>query len=240
MSNYDLKQFGSDADLARAAAERWLTSLATASQKIQACHVALSGGRITKTFFSEIVAQSNASAISLTPVHFFWADERCLPPDNLESNFRMANEFLFQPLGIAEERIHRLKGELEPHLAVSQASADVFQVIPRNLSGLPVFDFIFLGMGEDGHIASLFPNATPEIINAAEPYLAVSNSPKPPPQRLSLSYPVIAAAKEVWVLAAGSGKEQALRDSLVKNGITPLAKVLHSRAQTTIFTDIRL
>jgi 6-phosphogluconolactonase len=97
---------------------------------------------------------------------------------------------------------------------------------------------IFLGLGEDGHIASLMPNASPAVLESREPYLHVSNSPKPPPNRLTMSYPVLAAAKNVWALVTGAGKAEALRDSLKPDGKTPFARVLRSRPQTVIYTDL--
>jgi 6-phosphogluconolactonase len=103
-----------------------------------------------------------------------------------------------------------------------------------------VLDLIFLGMGEDGHVASLFPDALPKILNCASPFLAIENSPKPPPRRISLSYAAIAAAKQVWVLVSGAGKETALRESLRPGGRTPLARVLQLRSRTRIFCDFRL
>ena len=101
-----------------------------------------------------------------------------------------------------------------------------------------VLDLIFLGMGEDGHVASLFPDAPPEILSCASPFLAIENSPKPPPRRITLSYAAIAAARQVWALVSGAGKQAALRESLRPGGQTPLARVLQSRSRTTIFCDI--
>jgi 6-phosphogluconolactonase len=95
-------------------------------------------------------------------------------------------------------------------------------------------------MGEDGHVASLFPGAAPEVERARVPFLHITNSPKPPPQRLTLSYAALAAARAVWVLASGGGKEAALRESLSPTGTTPLANVIRSRSQTRIFTDIMI
>jgi 6-phosphogluconolactonase len=97
---------------------------------------------------------------------------------------------------------------------------------------------IFLGLGEDGHIASLMPNAPPDVLASREPYVHVGNSPKPPPDRLSMTNPVLAAAKNVWALVAGAGKTDALRDSLLPGGKTPFARVLQSRRQTFIYTDL--
>jgi 6-phosphogluconolactonase len=150
----------------------------------------------------------------------------------------LAEENLFRPLGIAPERIHRLKGELAPAAAVADSIIDIRRVVPLDHAGVPVLDLIFLGLGEDGHIASLMPNATADVRASREPYVHVGNSPKPPPNRLSMTYPVLAAAKNVWMLAAGSGKEKSFQESLQPDGKTPFASVLRSRSQTLIYTDI--
>ena len=106
-----------------------------------------------------------------------------------------------------------------------------------NAEGRPVLDLIILGMGEDGHVASLFPGAPEEVARCKSVYLPVVAS-KPPPRRITISFATIAAARQVWVLASGAGKERALRESLSANGKTPLACVLQERARTSIFTDI--
>src|SRR5208282_1519281 len=134
------------------------------------------------------------SRISLRNVDFFWADERCVPPGHPESNYLLAKENLLQPLAIAPDKIHRLKGELPPAAAVAEANATIQRIAPKNSAGVPVLDVIFLGLGEDGHIASLLPNAPASAVHAQAPYLRVANSPKPPPDRISLSYAAIAAA----------------------------------------------
>ena len=117
------------------------------------------------------------------------------------------------------------------------ASAELRAVLPIDGSGNPVLDLVFLGMGEDGHVASLFPCATEAVIQSLEPVLDVIG-PKPPPQRLTLSFATLAAAREVWVLASGVGKEEALRASLAPGLLTPLARLLSLRVRTRIFTDI--
>jgi 6-phosphogluconolactonase len=116
---------------------------------------------------------------------------------------------------------------------------DICHIAPKNSDGQPILDLIFLGMGEDGHVASLFPGKTDGTI-PADIFCAVNNSPKPPPNRVTLSYAAIAAAKNVWVMASGAGKEAALRESLLPDGKTPLAQVIQSRPQTKIFTDFSL
>ena len=101
-----------------------------------------------------------------------------------------------------------------------------------------MIDLVFLGMGEDSHVASLFPGDT-EAVQSRAVYRAVIG-PKPPPRRITLGYPALAAAREVWVLASGAGKAGALRDSLAKDGDTPLARVLQSRDKTEILTDFEM
>jgi len=234
-SNFERKLFPDDVSVAAAAARDWLALL---QQSPDLHTVALSGGRITKHFFAAFANLAKSSGASLSNVHFFWADERCLDPSDPESNFRLARENLFLPLDIAADKIHRLKGEWLPPAAVAEANQVILSVVPKDGAGAPVLDLIFLGLGEDGHIASLMPNAPPDVLASPEPYVHVANSPKPPPDRLSMTYPVLAAAKNVWTMVTGAGKADALRESLRLGGKTPLARVLQSRRQTLIYTDL--
>jgi 6-phosphogluconolactonase len=226
--------------LARLVATAWLKEIASAHQARQSHFVALSGGRITLKFFATVIEMSRAQGVPLGNVHFFWADERCVTPDDPESSFGVANESFFKPLGIAADKIHRVCGEFPPERAAELANAEIKRLVPLNAAGQPVLDLIFLGLGEDGHVASLFP-AEPEAarLNPAT-YRVITNSPKPPPNRVTLGYAAIAAARQVWVLASGAGKETALRDSLPPEGKTPLGQVLQLREHTKVFTDIKL
>jgi len=201
--------------------------------------VALSGGRIAKDFFNRVAQLAQERRQSLAQVHFFWADERCVAPTDAESNFRIATELLFQPLGLPAGNIHRLRGEDEPEAAARAGEAELRRIAPANGAGLPVLDLVLLGMGEDGHVASLFPGEAEDVMNSSAVYRAVTAS-KPPPRRISLGYGALVAAREVWMLASGSGKETALRESLSPTGATPLARLLRARGRTRIFTDIRL
>jgi 6-phosphogluconolactonase len=204
------------------------------------CCVALSGGRITKNFFAAATNLALAARAPLGQVDFFWADERCVPPDHPDSNFLLARENFLAPLGIAEGKIHRLKGELPPPAAAAEANAAIAKIAAKDASGLPVLDLIILGLGEDGHVASLMPNIPPAALDCREPYLHIDNSPKPPPNRLTLSYAAIAAARAVWMLASGAGKEVAFCQSLRPKPETPFGRVLQSRPLTTIYSDIRI
>jgi 6-phosphogluconolactonase len=239
VANFELIQFASADELASRVAALWLEEIESANRAGKNHSVALSGGRISQKFFAWIVAQSKARNISFENVHFFWADERCVPPTDPESNFKMANDLLFTPLKISMKQIHRIRGEEQQEEAVKIAEKEFQQFASRNSNNQPVLDLIFLGIGEDGHVASLFPNA-PENFLDTTMFLAIENSPKPPPNRISLNYTAIAAAKQVWILASGSGKEFALTDSLKSNGKTPLAKVIQSRSSTKIYADIKI
>lgn len=240
MKHFELKTFSDDRDLARSVAALWLERVLETSKQGTPFSVALSGGRITRQFFIEIATQAIDRAVALANVHFFWADERCVPPTDPESNFALANQNFFQPLKISRSSIHRLHGELEPSEAVAKANAEIKSVALLNEQGQPKLDMVLLGIGDDGHVASLFPNASPETQQNQEPFLFITNSPKPPPTRISLSYAAIAASQEVWVLASGAGKELVLAESISKAGQTPLARVLQSRQNTKIFTDLKL
>jgi len=240
VNNFELISFATADELAQAAAGAWLDEIETTNRAGKLHCVALSGGRIAQGFFAVVVEQTRTRAVSFGRVHFFWADERCMPPDDKENNFRLANELLFAPLKIGEAQVHRIHGENLPEVAAKTASTEISEIVPLNADGQPVLDLIFLGMGEDGHVASLFPNASAGIVSCTMPFLAVENSPKPPSRRISMSYAMIAAAKQVWVLASGAGKEAALRESLEPDGHTPLARVIHLRPHTKIFNDIRL
>jgi 6-phosphogluconolactonase len=269
---FDLISFASADELACAVATAFLNEVEAANREKRRYTVAVSGGRITQKFFASVVEQAKARATSFGPIHFFWADERCVPPDDPESNFRMARELLFEPLDISENRIHRVRGEDPPEAAAKAAEAEMLSTVGKvviNLppsvttrlvvspstadspsagpkptlpapGGQPVLDLVMLGLGEDGHVASLFPGEPEELISSPAIYRAVTNSPKPPPNRVTLGYAPIVRARLVWVLVSGSGKTAAFRESLSPAGSTPLACVLRRREGTKIFTDVDL
>ncbi|MGA3284807.1 MAG: 6-phosphogluconolactonase [Verrucomicrobiota bacterium] len=247
MKNFELISFATADELAHTVAGKWLGEIESANRAGQLHCVALSGGRITQKFFAAVVEQAKTRKIGDgdTPsfsanVHFFWADERCVPPDDTESNFRLANELLFVPLKISESQIHRIRGELPPEAAAVQAASELRRFASSNANGQPVLDLIFLGMGEDGHVASLFPGEIEATSSDKAIYRVVKNSPKPPSNRVTLGYAAIAAARQVWVLISGAGKEVALRESFYGGGCTPLGRVTQFRTQTRIFSDFAL
>jgi 6-phosphogluconolactonase len=231
-----ITKFSTDEELAVTAASAWLDEITTNRAGKLHC-VALSGGRITLKFLASVIEQAHTRKSSFSNVHFFWADERCVPPTDPESNFAAADKHFFQPLSIRAGNIHRIRGEESPERAAQLATEDIIHITPRTADQQPMLDLIFLGMGEDGHVASLFPHEPESAMADQSVYRAIGNSPKPPPNRVTLGYRAIAAARKVWVLASGAGKETALRESLKPEGQTPLARVLRS-SKATVFTDI--
>src|SRR5208282_1910558 len=161
--NLEMVSFSNPDDLARTAAGAWLDEMASARRSANPFCVALSGGRITQKFFAATVELAGLRNGSFDHVEFFWADERCVPPSDSESNFKLADEKLFAPLKIAARQIHRLRGEIPVAEAVKIAQEELDRIATNNAKGLSVLDLVLLGMGEDGHIASLFPDAGPKI-----------------------------------------------------------------------------
>ena len=238
MKSFELMHFQNSRALAQSAALAWLGEVEKSDRARKPYCIALSGGRITQEFYAAVVEMAGPQATSFGSVHFFWADERCVPPSDPQSNYRLASELLFEPLHISETHIHRVRGEGSP--AAAAATEELRRLASSVQNGLPVLDLVLLGLGEDGHVASLFPGEPPAKSANQPVYCAVANSPKPPPNRVTLNYPVLAAARKVWMLASGAGKEAALRDSLSPSGTTPFARVLQSRNDTRIFTDIHV
>ncbi len=234
MSRLELILFDTPEALAHAAADRWLRELPSSGART----VALSGGRIARVFFSTVARVAGGGAERLASLEFFWADERCVPPDHPDSNYALGRTHLLEPLGVPADRIHRVRGELEPAVAAAAASAELERLAPTGAAGVPIFDWVFLGMGEDGHVASLFPGPEGTPPREATAYRAVT-APKPPPRRITLTYPVLGCARVVWVLVSGPGKEDALAESLSDGGTTPLARLIRSRDSTLIFSDVR-
>ncbi|MBI4659801.1 MAG: 6-phosphogluconolactonase [Verrucomicrobia bacterium] len=233
--NVELHHFPDEQQLCEAAAERWIQSLPTSDAAAYA--LALSGGRIAGRLLRSIASLSRNQRNLLDRVHFFWADERCVPPAHAESNFGVANRELLLPLDVRPHQIHRIRGEIDDRRAASEAEQDMRRIVPTRQDGQPVLDMVFLGMGEDGHVASLFPEEPEEPVGSRTIYRSVVAT-KPPPVRITLTYGTIVRAKQVWIVASGPNKMRALKESLTLDGKTPLARVLQRRRHSVIYTDI--
>jgi len=164
------------------------------------CHLALAGGTTPRPVYALLAGPPLRDRVDWTRVEFYFGDERKVPQDHLDSNFRMACETLLDPLGMDPARVHRMEVER------ADAAARYEALLPERL------DVLVLGIGADGHTASLFPG-DPAVLETERRVLAVTG-PKPPPERLTITAPVIRAARRRLVLASGRAKARAIQRAL--------------------------
>jgi 6-phosphogluconolactonase len=171
--------------------------------------VALSGGSTPRAFHALLAAPPYRDQVDWSIAQFYWGDERCVAPDDPESNFRMARETLLDKVPIHEAQIHRIHSELDdPEAAAALYQSEIRQEFALADGELPRFDLIFLGMGPDGHTASLFPQSA---ALAARDRLVVANYvPKLSTWRITMTAPVLNAAATVAFLVAGADKADAV------------------------------
>lgn len=201
------------AALARAAAERFASLAETAVVRANRFTVGLAGGSTPRRLYCMLAAEPYRSRIPWSQTQVFWGDERCVPPDHVESNYRMAAETLLQHVPIPVEHIHRMRGEdPDPDRAATgyeQLLRTTFQV---QAGALPRFDLILLGLGADGHVASLMPDS-PALRETARlvlaPYVERLRG-----YRLTLTLPVLNGASVILFLVSGQEKAAALCSTL--------------------------
>jgi 6-phosphogluconolactonase len=185
--------------------------------------VALSGGSTPRAMFSLLAEHPFADTVPWSSIYFFWGDERCVPPDHPDSNYRMANETLLSKVPVPKHNILRIPAEIpEPEQAAKQyadALARFFFAGPgatktgtAPLSALPRFDLVFLGMGPDGHTASLFPHSP--ALQAGNQVVVANYVEKFAAHRITLTAATINNARNVTFLAAGEDKAEALKNVL--------------------------
>jgi 6-phosphogluconolactonase len=194
-------------EVAHRAAEIFIETARKSDDKFS---VALSGGSTPKALYQLLAQEKYSSQIDWSRVHIFWSDERCVPPDDEQSNYRMANEALLKHIPIPANQIHRMHGEDEP-----QTAAENYEEELKNHFGNEVrFDLILLGMGEDGHTASLFPNTT--AIDEKERLVAAPFVEKFNSHRITFTFKTINAATKIVFLITGASKTETLKLVLSK------------------------
>jgi 6-phosphogluconolactonase len=200
--------FADPEKLAAAAAERVATVVVDALKVRPMAALALSGGSTPRRTY-ELLSTRLSDGVDLANVHWFWADERCVPPEHEDSNFKMAYDALLQPLQIADRNIHRIRGDQGQEHAATEYGHDIHACFGLHAGGYPQFDAIVLGLGEDGHTASLFPQAD-ELWSGD----LVVKTIGPQWPRVSLSLPVLNAARNVLFIVKGRGKSDVLSRAL--------------------------
>jgi 6-phosphogluconolactonase len=198
------------------------------SQTGRSC--ALSGGATAMIFLPALLA----ARVNWSNITLFWADERAVPPDDPESNYGLAERMLLTPLGRKGPRALRMSFEF-PSLWDAARSYD--NLLARELNGRPL-DLAILGIGDDGHVASLFPDHDALLEDNAR-VVAVDDAPKPPKRRLSLTMRYLLQTSDLWIVAVGARKLPVLQAALSKaQRATPLDVLLQQQSKrVTVFTD---
>lgn len=199
-------------------------------------NLALSGGETAKKMFS-VWVEEYGDRLPWEKLRFFWVDERCVAPDDPESNYGNANRFLFEPLHIPAEHIHRIVGEDDPGIEAARYSWEVKEFLSR-YDQLPIFDCIILGVGPDSDIASIFPN-TPKLLYDSRIY-TVSQHPVSGQYRITMTGPLILNNAPLLVPILGTGKESVkkkLHEGYSETDETPAGYILSRAKDVTIYIE---
>jgi 6-phosphogluconolactonase len=194
-----------DAEAVAARAAEEVAGLAEQSDPTRPFHLALAGGT-TPERCHELLAPLVGD---WSHVHLWLSDERAVPPDDDDSNFKMVRRSLLDRIEIPEGNVHRVLGELGAEEAADRYEAEVHDHVLAGADGVPLFDVIMCGMGPDGHTCSLFPGH-PEVAIADRLVAPVHDAPKPPPDRVTFTFPLLHAARRTLLLAAGAAKRDAM------------------------------
>jgi 6-phosphogluconolactonase len=191
--------------------------------------VALAGGSVATTFFPALAR----TAVEWSRTEFFWIDERAVPPNDPASNYALALTLWLAPAHVPIERIHRMRGEEgDLALAAHNAAEELIAVA----GDPPRLDVAVVGVGEDGHVASLFPGQLD--LHSSRHVTPIYDAPKPPPRRLTVTLPVLINAACVIVAALGESKAASVRDALEQEGCaSPLAELLRRSSSALMLLD---
>ena len=232
-----------DADaLARTVAAALVARLAAAQIVHGTASVVLTGGGVGIAVLEEVaglVAQPIRETVDWSAVDIWWGDERYVPADSDERNEKQARRALLDAIGIPEHRVHPMPpsdGVFDDPEEAAAWYADELAVAAGAGGGLPRFDVLLLGIGPEGHTASIFPESP--AVSDDRPVFAVRDCPKPPPTRISLGFSAINTAEEVWLVVAGEGKAPAVAAAI--SGADPVqlpAAGVHGRRATRWLLD---
>lgn len=203
----DVKVFKSIDDLSYYFAELLMNEVNSAKHLF---NFVLSGGSTPKNIFN-FLAINYQTKINWNRINFFWGDERCVPPDNDESNYKLAFDNLLSKVNIPVENVHRIFGEAIPEVEADRYSELIKKNVPLE-NGIPIFDMIMLGLGVDGHIASIFPDQL-NLINA-NTICAVAIHPSSNQKRITLTGKVINSSKNIVSVVTGEKKSKVVYDIL--------------------------
>lgn len=193
--------YDSDQRVAEAFAE-WLKTWFELQAADRPLHLALSGGSTPKRLF-QLLAKDYAEAFPWDRLHLWWGDERCVAPDDAESNYRMTQQYLISQVEIPKENIHRIRGEDPPEEEAKRYAGEIREQVPQ-VNEIPRFDLVMLGMGDDGHTASIFPHQI--YLLEDEALTAVATHPESMQQRITFTGKLLSHAATVAFLVTGPKK----------------------------------
>lgn len=228
----ELKIYTSKEEVAKRFSE-YLVKITNSKEEV---HIALSGGSTPKIVFDMLAAEYGTD-INWNIVHFYWGDERCVPPTHEESNYKMTATHLFDKISIPDENIHRIYGEDDPKQEAMRYAELLDEKLPKRKK-IPQFDLVILGMGDDGHTASIFPHEI-ELWDA-KANCVVAVHPDSGQRRITITGKIINNAKEVAFLVTGAGKAEKVEEIMKKEGdyVTyPASLVAPSSGQLIWFLD---
>lgn len=202
----EIKIFPQSETLAEAVALELKNASKQAIDTGRTFNLVLAGGSTPRAVYQVLAREEFKNSIPWKCVHFFWGDERCVPPDHEDSNYRMAREALLDPLAIPEENIHRIRGENEPEVEAARYAEEIKNNLKQQPGETPRFDWILLGLGTDGHTASLFPGMEP--IEDPSGLCAVAVQPQSGQTRITLTSRVLNHARRVSFIVTGKSKAQ--------------------------------
>lgn len=198
----------------QAVAEAFATHFIALAKANSTLNVALSGGSTPKILF-DLLAENHSETIDWSGIHFYWGDERCVPPTDSDSNYKMTADHLLSKIDFPEQNVHRVLGENDPAgEAIHYGEQIVANLTAAN--GLPQFDLVILGMGGDGHTASIFPHEI-ELLDS-ENTCEVATHPESGQKRITLTGNVINNAKEICFLVTGAGKTEKIDEIFHQTG----------------------
>ncbi len=207
----DVRIFENIESLSEAAAELFVETCAQAIVERGRFLAALSGGNTPTELFKLLAQSPHREQMDWTHVHVFWGDERCVPIEDLENSYRQAHDVLLKHVPIPLKNIRRIQSNLEP-VAAAEDYARVLKEFATSPLNWPRFDLVLLGMGEDGHTASLFPGSE---VNVSTPTMAVTAQyQNRPANRVTLTPLVFNSARRIIFLVSGAGKSQTLANVL--------------------------
>lgn len=225
--------------LASSVAARFLTKVVDLLDERPVVHIVLTGGSIANAVLEQVAHSSARDTIDWQRIHLWWGDERWVPLGDAERNEGQAHAALIDAIDIPEANVHAMPAS-DSGLTLDEAAEAYARELAAHApegADTPVFDITFLGVGPDGHIASLFPHRSGIQVTDAT-VIPVRNSPKPPPERLSLTRPVLNASDRIWLVLAGADKASALGLALAgaSRDEVPVAGI-KGRRRTVFFVD---